>query len=646
LSLRDDITGILDFDGTISPEDIHTSNITFKSNISSTPQIIDNYSIMFIKDDNINVLYDDGSIVTLGSKIGNNLIAGLSTSDQILDVSGMSNVDTVTDALKARPKLSTLSANEGSSLIGINILNSESRGNDVGSYLNSLTTDVDLNTTNVGTLTLTVNELDNLNRTANETLTGNWVFENTLSTSTLFVNALATFTNSITGTSATLKLRSDSSGFMDVDSRLNAPELETPLLYINEITYTPTPSPDNGILFIDGNSSGDVKVIYGDGSSITLGSKLGDGLTVTSDQVKDTSLNGNDGTVTQALNIRPTLDYLNTPIGSIQTGINIEEYNYMGDNVHTYIESLTQNLEAAFELNNQWFNVITVLETNIINFNEPQLTPNGIETRLYDRILLIGQSDKTQNGIYYTSDAGLIRVKDADESAQFIIGKTVYSANVSPSGNSYFSFFHDENLGTFELGTNIIEFLESGKSSISEEVTEALAFTTFVNKETTEATYTNPFNMTVFLVEPEDVSTHYIIVNHDNIEEIFTAAGIYSIDENNEWTTSSDRNVFLGVQTGKYIAYDEYSKSWVIGELSNHVSLGKSNGYDNYGEKQVLFNDGILPASFGNCSINQRFDSIPLDNLTTCEPHIRINTNDNKIIVSFAGHSKSGLIIT
>ena len=96
-----------------------------------------------------------------------------------------------------------------------------------------------------------------------------------------------------------------------------------------------------------------------------------------------------------------------------------------------------------------------------INFTLKNYLPavDGVQLSNGDRILLTGQTDQTENGIYTVSPTGWTRSTDASTSSQFINGKTIeVTAGDQNSGD--FQFTHDdEALGAFDLGTDNVIFL-------------------------------------------------------------------------------------------------------------------------------------------------------------------------------------------
>ena len=99
--------------------------------------------------------------------------------------------------------------------------------------------------------------------------------------------------------------------------------------------------------------------------------------------------------------------------------------------------------------------------TDPINFALKNFLPSvdGVQLTEGDRILLTGQSDRTENGIYSVSSTGWTRSTDANDSTKFVDGKTVeVTAGDLNSGD--FQFVHDADaLGAFELGADVVDFL-------------------------------------------------------------------------------------------------------------------------------------------------------------------------------------------
>ena len=69
--------------------------------------------------------------------------------------------------------------------------------------------------------------------------------------------------------------------------------------------------------------------------------------------------------------------------------------------------------------------------TDDINFTLKNFLPavDGVQLSDGDRILLTGQTDQTENGIYTVSPTGWTRATDASDSSQFVDGKTVVTSS-------------------------------------------------------------------------------------------------------------------------------------------------------------------------------------------------------------------------
>lgn len=110
-----------------------------------------------------------------------------------------------------------------------------------------------------------------------------------------------------------------------------------------------------------------------------------------------------------------------------------------------YVDSATSG-QGAF-----WTTVRVASESNI-TLSGLQ-TIDGVTLLSGDRVLVTGQTDATENGIYAAAAGAWTRSSDADEASEFIVNKTVYtSEGTTNAGNVYaYGGPEDPTLGTSEL---------------------------------------------------------------------------------------------------------------------------------------------------------------------------------------------------
>ena len=99
--------------------------------------------------------------------------------------------------------------------------------------------------------------------------------------------------------------------------------------------------------------------------------------------------------------------------------------------------------------------------TDPITFATKSYLPDvdGVALSGGERVLLTGQTDATENGIYLAASTGWTRTTDADDSANFVNGKTVDVLG-GDNFSGVFQFVYDDLNGTnpFTLGTDPVAF--------------------------------------------------------------------------------------------------------------------------------------------------------------------------------------------
>ena len=162
----------------------------------------------------------------------------------------------------------------------------------------------------------------------------------------------------------------------------------------------------------------------------------------------------------------------------------------------------------------------------------------------------------------------------------------------------------------------------------------------FINQEEVSLSYDNVFKTRVYLLKKENVQGHSIVLNVNGESETYVTVGLFNINQQNVWSEESGRMAFKGETSNKYVVYDKTNNSWVIVDL----------GYPSIGEiitssKIILVNDGMLPDSFGEVSIDVNFNLIPKTYFSVCEPNKKYITETNTLIISFAGTSQTGYVV-
>ena len=104
---------------------------------------------------------------------------------------------------------------------------------------------------------------------------------------------------------------------------------------------------------------------------------------------------------------------------------------------------------------------VRVASTSNVTLATPGATHDGITLAANDRVLLAGQSDPTENGLYLYSDATtlLTRTTDADLAAELIPGVIVSVQEGTVNGPALWMF---KNATTPTLGTTPLTFVRTG----------------------------------------------------------------------------------------------------------------------------------------------------------------------------------------
>jgi len=163
----------------------------------------------------------------------------------------------------------------------------------------------------------------------------------------------------------------------------------------------------------------------------------------------------------------------------------------------------------------------------------------------------------------------------------------------------------------------------------------------FNNVESVELSASSLFNARTYLLDKVHVPEHTVSILQEGVSEEFTTGGLYEIDAQNRWSADSTHMFFVGNDTGRIVVFDRTRDSWVVIQFGN-PSVGAvvtSNKID-------LMGNGILPSSYGNMTVSGNLEVIPSEYFTKCDPEEVNNTEQNKLIIGFAGTRQSGFIVT
>jgi hypothetical protein len=135
------------------------------------------------------------------------------------------------------------------------------------------------------------------------------------------------------------------------------------------------------------------------------------------------------------------------------------------------------------------------------------------------------------------------------------------------------------------------------------------------------------------------------VTSSDSYDGHYNSIGVIAIDSNGEWTTHSRRNGYrLNDGTNTYCVYSDSLNSWVLLAASvDHNHIGSIAG----GVPINLYNDGQLPESYGNYSLDNNLDSIESEYFTKADVDIDYHTNsgaNSYFTVDFGSAKPAGII--
>lgn len=200
--------------------------------------------------------------------------------------------------------------------------------------------------------------------------------------------------------------------------------------------------------------------------------------------------------------------------------------------------------------------------------------------------------------------------------------------------------------------------LNFGQSKIiSSSIAEAQvpSFSKFINKSTVTVDYPldangeqyRPANAEIMILDTDNLISdlNITVTSSDSYDGHYNSIGVIAIDSNGEWTTQSRRNGYrLDDGTNTYCVYSDSISSWVLVVASvDHNHIGSIVG----GVPINLYNDGQLPESYGDYSIDNNLDSIESEYFTKADVDIDYHTNSGSnsyFTVNFGSAKPAGII--
>ena len=113
-----------------------------------------------------------------------------------------------------------------------------------------------------------------------------------------------------------------------------------------------------------------------------------------------------------------------------------------------------QYVDAATSGQGAFWTTVRVASESSIALTGLQ-TLDGVTPLAGDRVLVTGQADPSQNGIYAAAAGAWSRSDDANDASEFVVNKTVYTSEGTTNAGNVAAYGGPENptLGTSELSS-------------------------------------------------------------------------------------------------------------------------------------------------------------------------------------------------
>ena len=201
------------------------------------------------------------------------------------------------------------------------------------------------------------------------------------------------------------------------------------------------------------------------------------------------------------------------------------------------------------------------------------------------------------------------------------------------------------------LGTIINEMVTDGDLS-DVQIPKAQSF---INESTVNVDYPTsasgnqyrPQNVVVTVLDTDNLISELNInvISSDGYSGHYNSVGSISIDASGQWSTESRRNAYrLDDGTNTYCVFSGSLNAWVLIVTDvDHNHTGSSTG----GVPVNLYNDGQLPESHGDYSIENNLDSIDSEYFTQADVDIDYHTNsdgNSYFVVKFGSAKPAGIV--
>lgn len=201
----------------------------------------------------------------------------------------------------------------------------------------------------------------------------------------------------------------------------------------------------------------------------------------------------------------------------------------------------------------------------------------------------------------------------------------------------------------------VLNFSQSKVISSTISQAQEPQFKKFINESTVNVDYPinadgnqyRPQNVVVTVLDTDNLISELNInvTSSDGYSGHYNSVGSISIDSSGQWSTESRRNAYrLDDGTNTYCVFSDSLNAWVlIVSDVDHNHTGSSTG----GVPVNLYNDGQLPSSHGDYSIENNLDSIDSEYFTQADVDIDYHTNsdgNSYFVVKFGSAKPAGIV--
>ena len=177
----------------------------------------------------------------------------------------------------------------------------------------------------------------------------------------------------------------------------------------------------------------------------------------------------------------------------------------------------------------------------------------------------------------------------------------------------------------------------------------------FINESTLNVDYPldvngdqyRPQSIVVTVLDTQNLISglNVTVTSSDNFNGHYNTVGAVCIDSNGEWSVNSDTNAYrLNDGTDTYCVYSDSINGWVLIVTDlDHNNIGSITG----GTPINLYNNGQLPDSYGDYTVDNNLDSIESEYFSIADANIDYHTNSDAnsyFAVTFGTAKPAGII--